>query len=158
MPPFWLWQSDHVVVTSLLCVVGITRNFSTCSPSIKTCPDGHCDAVESRNVNICPQDCLRKQLLGLQVQGPRVDGSNQRESLGLPPALQPDKPHSWILCAKAFSNILFAQRALHTPPTPQKKPLETGAWTNTLQCLPGQLTWVLPTPECPGFLLPLVCF
>uniref|UniRef100_A0ABI7WEN0 Receptor protein-tyrosine kinase n=1 Tax=Felis catus TaxID=9685 RepID=A0ABI7WEN0_FELCA len=38
---------------------GITRNFSTCSPSIKTCPDGHCDAVESRNVNICPQDCLR---------------------------------------------------------------------------------------------------
>uniref|UniRef100_A0A8C9JHD3 Ret proto-onco n=1 Tax=Panthera tigris altaica TaxID=74533 RepID=A0A8C9JHD3_PANTA len=38
---------------------GITRNFSTCSPSIKTCPQGHCDAVESRNVNICPQDCLR---------------------------------------------------------------------------------------------------
>ncbi|KAM9051698.1 proto-oncogene tyrosine-protein kinase receptor Ret isoform 7-T7 [Megaptera novaeangliae] len=38
---------------------GITRNFSTCSPSIKTCPDGHCDAVESRDANICPQDCLR---------------------------------------------------------------------------------------------------
>ncbi|XP_048959296.1 proto-oncogene tyrosine-protein kinase receptor Ret isoform X2 [Canis lupus dingo] len=38
---------------------GITRNFSTCSPNVKTCPDGHCDAVESRNVNICPQDCLR---------------------------------------------------------------------------------------------------
>nr|XP_035942904.1 proto-oncogene tyrosine-protein kinase receptor Ret isoform X1 [Halichoerus grypus] len=38
---------------------GITRNFSTCSPRMKTCPDGHCDAVESRNVNICPQDCLR---------------------------------------------------------------------------------------------------
>ncbi|KAM9051704.1 proto-oncogene tyrosine-protein kinase receptor Ret isoform 13-T13 [Megaptera novaeangliae] len=37
---------------------GITRNFSTCSPSIKTCPDGHCDAVESRDANICPQDCL----------------------------------------------------------------------------------------------------
>ncbi|MBW01171.1 Proto-oncogene tyrosine-protein kinase receptor Ret, partial [Eschrichtius robustus] len=37
----------------------ITRNFSTCSPSIKTCPDGHCDAVESRDANICPQDCLR---------------------------------------------------------------------------------------------------
>ncbi|KAF6317803.1 ret proto-oncogene [Rhinolophus ferrumequinum] len=38
---------------------GISRNFSTCSPSIKTCPDGHCDAVESKNPNICPQDCLR---------------------------------------------------------------------------------------------------
>nr|KAF6458519.1 ret proto-oncogene [Rousettus aegyptiacus] len=38
---------------------GISRNFSTCSPSIKTCPDGHCDSVESRNSNICPQDCLR---------------------------------------------------------------------------------------------------
>ncbi|XP_036078690.1 proto-oncogene tyrosine-protein kinase receptor Ret isoform X5 [Rousettus aegyptiacus] len=37
----------------------ISRNFSTCSPSIKTCPDGHCDSVESRNSNICPQDCLR---------------------------------------------------------------------------------------------------
>ncbi|XP_055976589.1 proto-oncogene tyrosine-protein kinase receptor Ret [Sorex fumeus] len=38
---------------------GITRNFSTCSPSIKTCPDGRCDAVENRDLNICPQDCLR---------------------------------------------------------------------------------------------------
>nr|XP_045052048.1 proto-oncogene tyrosine-protein kinase receptor Ret isoform X2 [Desmodus rotundus] len=38
---------------------GISRNFSTCSPSIRTCPDSHCDAVEIRNYNICPQDCLR---------------------------------------------------------------------------------------------------
>lgn len=38
---------------------GITRNFSTCTPSIKTCPDGRCDAVESKDLNICPQDCLR---------------------------------------------------------------------------------------------------
>ncbi|XP_029419226.1 proto-oncogene tyrosine-protein kinase receptor Ret isoform X2 [Nannospalax galili] len=38
---------------------GITRNFSTCSPSTRTCPDGHCDAVENRDINICPQDCLR---------------------------------------------------------------------------------------------------
>ncbi|XP_049750628.1 proto-oncogene tyrosine-protein kinase receptor Ret isoform X4 [Elephas maximus indicus] len=38
---------------------GITRNFSTCSPSTRTCPDGHCDAVESRDLHICPQDCLR---------------------------------------------------------------------------------------------------
>ncbi|XP_004452169.1 LOW QUALITY PROTEIN: proto-oncogene tyrosine-protein kinase receptor Ret [Dasypus novemcinctus] len=39
---------------------GITRNFSTCSPSTKTCPDGHCDAVESKDAHICPQDCLRR--------------------------------------------------------------------------------------------------
>ncbi|XP_076980637.1 proto-oncogene tyrosine-protein kinase receptor Ret [Tamandua tetradactyla] len=38
---------------------GITRNFSTCSPSTKTCPDGHCDAVESKDPHVCPQDCLR---------------------------------------------------------------------------------------------------
>ncbi|XP_006902802.1 PREDICTED: proto-oncogene tyrosine-protein kinase receptor Ret [Elephantulus edwardii] len=38
---------------------GITRNFSTCSPSTRTCPDGHCDAVEIRDLHICPQDCLR---------------------------------------------------------------------------------------------------
>ncbi|NP_001393714.1 proto-oncogene tyrosine-protein kinase receptor Ret isoform aa precursor [Homo sapiens] len=37
---------------------GITRNFSTCSPSTKTCPDGHCDVVETQDINICPQDCL----------------------------------------------------------------------------------------------------
>lgn len=49
------------VVTAAVChVTGITRNFSTCSPSTRTCPDGHCDAVESRDVHICPQDCLRK--------------------------------------------------------------------------------------------------
>lgn len=54
-----------MVVTSLLYVIGITRNFSTCSPSIKTCPDGHCDAVESKDAHICPQDCLRKQPLSL---------------------------------------------------------------------------------------------
>ncbi|KAM6157294.1 proto-oncogene tyrosine-protein kinase receptor Ret isoform 15-T15 [Erethizon dorsatum] len=38
---------------------GISRNFSTCSPSIKTCPDGHCDVVENQDPHICPQDCLR---------------------------------------------------------------------------------------------------
>ncbi|XP_066205833.1 proto-oncogene tyrosine-protein kinase receptor Ret isoform X2 [Saccopteryx leptura] len=38
---------------------GISRNFSTCSPSIRTCPDGHCDAVESKEPRVCPQDCLR---------------------------------------------------------------------------------------------------
>ncbi|XP_069882583.1 proto-oncogene tyrosine-protein kinase receptor Ret-like [Dipodomys merriami] len=43
---------------------GITRNFSTCSPSTSTCPDNHCDAVEIRDINICPQDCLRGSIVG----------------------------------------------------------------------------------------------
>uniref|UniRef100_H0X4E9 Proto-oncogene tyrosine-protein kinase receptor Ret n=1 Tax=Otolemur garnettii TaxID=30611 RepID=H0X4E9_OTOGA len=50
---------------------GITRNFSTCSPSTKTCPDGHCDAVESRNAHICPQDCLRGSIVGGHEPGER---------------------------------------------------------------------------------------
>ncbi|XP_028719901.1 proto-oncogene tyrosine-protein kinase receptor Ret [Peromyscus leucopus] len=51
---------------------GITRNFSTCSPSIRTCPDGHCDAVESRDIdNICPQDCLRGSIVGGHEPGER---------------------------------------------------------------------------------------
>ncbi|KAM5139770.1 proto-oncogene tyrosine-protein kinase receptor Ret isoform 12-T12 [Callospermophilus lateralis] len=50
---------------------GITRNFSTCSPNTKTCPDGHCDAVENRNINICPQDCLRGSIVGGHEPGER---------------------------------------------------------------------------------------
>ncbi|XP_012889167.1 PREDICTED: proto-oncogene tyrosine-protein kinase receptor Ret [Dipodomys ordii] len=50
---------------------GITRNFSTCSPSIRTCPDGHCDAVEIRDINICPQDCLRGSIVGGHEPGER---------------------------------------------------------------------------------------
>ncbi|XP_046314399.1 proto-oncogene tyrosine-protein kinase receptor Ret isoform X2 [Marmota monax] len=50
---------------------GITRNFSTCSPNTKTCPDGHCDALENRNINICPQDCLRGSIVGGHEPGER---------------------------------------------------------------------------------------
>lgn len=49
------------VTACCVSCAGITRNFSTCSPSTKTCPDGHCDVVETQDINICPQDCLRKQ-------------------------------------------------------------------------------------------------
>ncbi|XP_055460188.1 proto-oncogene tyrosine-protein kinase receptor Ret [Psammomys obesus] len=48
---------------------GITRNFSTCSPSTRTCPDGHCDSVESRDINICPQDCLSGSIVGGHERG-----------------------------------------------------------------------------------------
>ncbi|KAM6157283.1 proto-oncogene tyrosine-protein kinase receptor Ret isoform 4-T4 [Erethizon dorsatum] len=50
---------------------GISRNFSTCSPSIKTCPDGHCDVVENQDPHICPQDCLRGSIVGGHEPGER---------------------------------------------------------------------------------------
>ncbi|KAM9651157.1 proto-oncogene tyrosine-protein kinase receptor Ret isoform 8-T8 [Trichechus inunguis] len=52
---------------------GITRNFSTCTPSTRTCPDGHCDAVESKDLHICPQDCLR----GGSIVGGHEPGERQ---------------------------------------------------------------------------------
>uniref|UniRef100_A0A8C5I673 Proto-oncogene tyrosine-protein kinase receptor Ret n=1 Tax=Gouania willdenowi TaxID=441366 RepID=A0A8C5I673_GOUWI len=36
---------------------GISENYSTCSPDLRTCPDSYCDAVESKDLSICPQDC-----------------------------------------------------------------------------------------------------
>ncbi|XP_042317097.1 proto-oncogene tyrosine-protein kinase receptor Ret isoform X1 [Sceloporus undulatus] len=48
---------------------GITTNYSTCSPSIKTCPDGICDAVESKDESICPQDCTRTNIIGGHLKG-----------------------------------------------------------------------------------------
>uniref|UniRef100_A0A8C9F701 Ret proto-oncogene n=1 Tax=Pavo cristatus TaxID=9049 RepID=A0A8C9F701_PAVCR len=41
---------------------GITTNYSTCTPSIKTCPDGTCDIVESKDPAICPQDCTSMEI------------------------------------------------------------------------------------------------
>ncbi|XP_075697839.1 proto-oncogene tyrosine-protein kinase receptor Ret [Rhinoderma darwinii] len=43
---------------------GITRNYSTCTPSILTCPDGICDAVERKDAAICPQDCTKLKIIG----------------------------------------------------------------------------------------------
>nr|XP_020657948.1 proto-oncogene tyrosine-protein kinase receptor Ret isoform X2 [Pogona vitticeps] len=48
---------------------GITTNYSTCSPSIKTCPDGTCDAVEIKDEKICPQDCTRANIVGGHQKG-----------------------------------------------------------------------------------------
>ncbi|XP_062989230.1 proto-oncogene tyrosine-protein kinase receptor Ret [Elgaria multicarinata webbii] len=48
---------------------GITTNYSTCSPSIRTCPDGTCDAVESRDKGICPQDCTKTNIVGGHLRG-----------------------------------------------------------------------------------------
>ncbi|KAM9364520.1 proto-oncogene tyrosine-protein kinase receptor Ret [Pholidichthys leucotaenia] len=43
---------------------GITENYSTCSPDLRTCPDSVCDALESKFPSICPQDCTKKHVVG----------------------------------------------------------------------------------------------
>ncbi|XP_053306575.1 proto-oncogene tyrosine-protein kinase receptor Ret [Spea bombifrons] len=48
---------------------GITTNYSTCTPSMKTCPDGTCDAVERKDLAICPQDCIRDNIIGGHEKG-----------------------------------------------------------------------------------------
>ncbi|XP_015280707.1 PREDICTED: proto-oncogene tyrosine-protein kinase receptor Ret, partial [Gekko japonicus] len=48
---------------------GITPNYSTCSPSIITCPDGKCDAVEHLDPKICPQDCTKNNIVGGHERG-----------------------------------------------------------------------------------------
>ncbi|KAM4704109.1 proto-oncogene tyrosine-protein kinase receptor Ret [Rhinophrynus dorsalis] len=48
---------------------GITTNYSTCTPSLLTCPDGICDAVEKRDAEICPQDCTKAAIIGGHEKG-----------------------------------------------------------------------------------------
>ncbi|KAJ7405384.1 hypothetical protein BTVI_69191 [Pitangus sulphuratus] len=65
-------QSRKHTKTLLTVVVEgtrITTNYSTCTPSIKTCPDGICDAVESRDPAVCPQDCTSGNIIGGHGKG-----------------------------------------------------------------------------------------
>lgn len=52
-------------------VPGISKNYSTCSPDLRTCPDRVCDAVESKDASICPQDCTSKTNVNIRtlIQG-----------------------------------------------------------------------------------------
>uniref|UniRef100_H2V9H6 Proto-oncogene tyrosine-protein kinase receptor Ret n=1 Tax=Takifugu rubripes TaxID=31033 RepID=H2V9H6_TAKRU len=50
---------------------GISENYSTCSPDLRTCPDRFCDAVESKDASICPQDCTKKPVIGGHERGLR---------------------------------------------------------------------------------------
>uniref|UniRef100_H3C2S0 Ret proto-oncogene receptor tyrosine kinase n=1 Tax=Tetraodon nigroviridis TaxID=99883 RepID=H3C2S0_TETNG len=50
---------------------GISKNYSTCSPDLRTCPDSVCDAVESKDASICPQDCTKKTVIGGHEPGLR---------------------------------------------------------------------------------------
>uniref|UniRef100_A0A8C7UPR1 Proto-oncogene tyrosine-protein kinase receptor Ret n=1 Tax=Oncorhynchus mykiss TaxID=8022 RepID=A0A8C7UPR1_ONCMY len=48
---------------------GISESYSTCSPDLRTCPDGFCDAVESKDASICPQDCTIEPIIGGHEKG-----------------------------------------------------------------------------------------
>uniref|UniRef100_A0A8D3D8C3 Proto-oncogene tyrosine-protein kinase receptor Ret n=1 Tax=Scophthalmus maximus TaxID=52904 RepID=A0A8D3D8C3_SCOMX len=48
---------------------GISENYSTCSPDLRTCPDSVCDAVESKDSSICPQDCTKETVIGGHERG-----------------------------------------------------------------------------------------
>ncbi|XP_062257283.1 proto-oncogene tyrosine-protein kinase receptor Ret [Platichthys flesus] len=48
---------------------GISENYSTCSPDLRTCPDSFCDAVESKDSSICPQDCTKETVIGGHERG-----------------------------------------------------------------------------------------
>ncbi|XP_034040440.1 proto-oncogene tyrosine-protein kinase receptor Ret [Thalassophryne amazonica] len=48
---------------------GISENYSTCSPDLRTCPDGICDAIESKDMSICPQDCTKETVIGGHERG-----------------------------------------------------------------------------------------
>ncbi|KAF1375990.1 hypothetical protein PFLUV_G00225920 [Perca fluviatilis] len=50
---------------------GISENYSTCSPDLRTCPDSFCDAVESKDTSICPQDCTKETVTGGHERGLR---------------------------------------------------------------------------------------
>uniref|UniRef100_A0A3Q1IAP7 Proto-oncogene tyrosine-protein kinase receptor Ret n=1 Tax=Anabas testudineus TaxID=64144 RepID=A0A3Q1IAP7_ANATE len=50
---------------------GISEDYSTCSPDLRTCPDSFCDAVESKDMSICPQDCTKETVTGGHERGLR---------------------------------------------------------------------------------------
>ncbi|XP_051945820.1 proto-oncogene tyrosine-protein kinase receptor Ret-like [Xyrauchen texanus] len=48
---------------------GISEKYSTCSPDLRTCPDGYCDVIESKDISICPQDCTSQPIIGGHERG-----------------------------------------------------------------------------------------
>ncbi|XP_062926605.1 proto-oncogene tyrosine-protein kinase receptor Ret isoform X1 [Mobula hypostoma] len=51
---------------------GISKNYSTCSSDLSSCPDGYCDVVEQKK-GTCPQDC---------IEGEKVVGGFEPGELG----------------------------------------------------------------------------
>lgn len=48
---------------------GLSKTYSTCSPDLQTCPDNFCDAIESKDPSICPQDCTKGPVVGGHDRG-----------------------------------------------------------------------------------------
>ncbi|XP_074029282.1 ret oncogene isoform X2 [Leptinotarsa decemlineata] len=59
-PERCMWRGD--VISS-----NITHLYSTCSPDIRTCPDGICDSLEMLHDSICPQDCTTQPVVPLKI-------------------------------------------------------------------------------------------
>ncbi len=51
---------------------GPSRKYSTCSPSLGTCPDGVCDELEQMEPMLCPQDCTESMPIKSSVSGDTV--------------------------------------------------------------------------------------
>lgn len=60
-------ERTRQVIVMIFLVPGISKNYSTCSPDLRTCPDRVCDAVESKDASICPQDCTSKTNLNIST-------------------------------------------------------------------------------------------
>ncbi|EDW80258.1 uncharacterized protein Dwil_GK21110 [Drosophila willistoni] len=50
------------------------RNYGSCVPDARYCPDRVCDSLEQRNENICPQDCKDAG----DIVGPHTNNENHR--------------------------------------------------------------------------------
>ncbi|XP_071041881.1 proto-oncogene tyrosine-protein kinase receptor Ret [Parasteatoda tepidariorum] len=50
----------------------LVSSYATCSPHLKTCPDGFCDELERLDPLLCPQDCAEN------IRGEAVRGSSGR--------------------------------------------------------------------------------
>lgn len=86
---------------------GITKNYSTCTPNILTCPDGNCDPVERKDSAICPQDCTKLDIIGGHEKGiPSGIGSGY----GTCYCLLPDK----CFCEKNMEEVQLCDEACKT--------------------------------------------
>ncbi|KAL1418075.1 hypothetical protein MTO96_005833 [Rhipicephalus appendiculatus] len=51
----------------------LTKDFSTCTGDLESCPDGTCDELELMQPTLCPQDCA-EHVVGEAVAGPTGKG------------------------------------------------------------------------------------
>ncbi|XP_057667734.1 proto-oncogene tyrosine-protein kinase receptor Ret [Diorhabda carinulata] len=59
-PERCMWRGDEVPTEK-------SHLYSTCTPDIKTCPDGICDSLEQLRSMICPQDCVGTVTIPLRL-------------------------------------------------------------------------------------------